>query len=166
MGTNYYRINIPTEDEREYLHEELDDCIDGKIQGYEFRDELEATLGKFHICKISCGWKVLFDHNWGTLYKPCKKELNEFLNTPNTIIEDEYGERFTPKEFWDIVEEHNSSRENKWTYKSYRLSHKDSYDCYSSERRERCIEIFNIDPGYESDFFVDGLRFATFSDFS
>lgn len=166
MGTNYYRIRIPTEDDRENLHKKLDDFIDCKIQEYEFRDELEAICEEVHICKISCGWKVLFDHNWGKYYKPCKKELNEFLNAPNTVIEDEYGERFTPEEFWDIVKEHNSSRNNKWTSKSYSLSRKNSYDCYSRERRERCIELFNIDPGYESDFFVDGLRFATFSDFS
>lgn len=108
MGTNYYRRRIPTEKEREELHTLLDECMDGVTPDYEFRERFGQINEAVHICKTSCGWQVCFDHNWGKHYQPSRKELERFLSEPGTFIEDEYGDRFTPEEFWEIVEKHNS----------------------------------------------------------
>lgn len=155
MGINYYRQRLPTKIEREKLHKMLDELIDGKIPKYEFKETMSNIFERIHICKMSYGWQVLFDHNEGRYYQPCRKELKEFLDAPNTIIEDEYEGRLTSDEFWDVVRSHNESVTNTHTSKT---------DC-SYYDRLHCQNLFKINPT-KTDFVIDGLRFAVFSDFS
>lgn len=169
MGTNYYRKRIPTEAEREELHTLLEEYLDGVTPDYEFREKLEQINEKVHICKMSYGWQVCFDHNWGKYYQPNRKDLERFLSEPGTVIEDEYGERFRSEEFWDIVEKHNSCERNKWTAMTYRLweeSRGNYCPSYSEDDIRKCESIFGVQCQGETDFCVDGLRFAVYSDFS
>lgn len=168
MGTNYYRKRIPTQKEKEELGILLDNCIDGTVSDREFKEKFEQLINEVHICKISCGWQVCFDHNWGKYYQPNRKDLARFLSEPGTVIEDEYGERFTPEEFWDKVDKHNIQTKNKWTAESYRLweeSRGNFYPCHCCEDIKRCESMFNVQCNNETDFFVDGLRFAVYTDF-
>lgn len=167
MGTNYYRRRIPTEEELNKAHSALDSYINGKISNYDFTDIIDNIIEETHICKTSCGWKVLFDHNWGKLYNVSRKGLEDFLNEPNTLIEDEYGDQYTPEQFWEIVKSHNNNPRNKYTAKLYsELNNEPSDSYYCREYVERCKTELRIDCGHESDFEVDGLRFSVFSDFS
>lgn len=168
MGTNYYRRRIPTEKDREELHTLLDEYMDGVTSDYVFRERFKQINEEIHICKISCGWQVCFDHNCGKYYQPNKKDLVKFLSEPGTVIEDEYGTRFRPEEFWDIVEKHNSHERNKWTAKTYRLweeSQGNFYPCPCREDIIRCEKLFNVNCKEETDFTADGLRFAVYTDF-
>lgn len=168
MGTNYYRKRIPTEAEREELHTLLDEYMDGVNSDHVFRERFEQINEEVHICKMSYGWQVCFDHNWGKYYQPNRKDLERFLSEPGTVIEDEYGKRFSPKEFWDLVKEHNSSKHNKFTSKTYREYEKRKGNTtyyLSKEDIKKAKHQFNIDIHDENDFLVDGLRFAVYSDF-
>ena len=64
------------------------------------------TQDKTHICKISCGWKVLFQANKdiGTM-----EDLFYFYfqNKEETIIKDEYDQEYTLSEFLVRISEHN-----------------------------------------------------------
>ena len=144
MGTNYYRVNIPTEDA-------IEDC----------------TLS-IHICKISWGWQVGFDHNWGKYYQPTRDSLDEFLSQPNTGIKDEYGDILTLEEFWKEVDEHNSLSESKWVSKTYEEWEQERnpyfHPCICHEDIRKCRELFGVEPEM-NDFQSGGLRFNVFSDF-
>lgn len=172
MGTNYYRVKpIPKED-RDKLHEMLDGVLDSKEYKYNLEEEFERVLkeNEVHICKMSLGWQVCFDHNWGKYYQPNRKSLEAFLSEPYTWIQDEYGKKYTCKEFWEKVRIHNENPKNNWTSESYR-EYEDSqgtgYRYYApTPDMYKCKMIFGIDSHNESDFCVDGLRFAVFSDFS
>ena len=167
MGTNYYRRHIPTEEELNKAHSALDSYINGKIWESEFTEIVNNINQEIHICKMSYGWKVLFDHNWGKLYSVSKKGLEDFLNEPNTYIQDEYGDKYTSEQFWEIVKQHNDNPKNKYTSKLYReLNNEPVVDYYCREYITRCKSELNIDTNGETDFEIDGLRFAVFSDFS
>lgn len=171
MGTNYYRIKKVSEERRQELHKKLDDLLENKVSEWDFEQMIEdfKQEHEVHICKSSFGWQILFDHNWGKYYKPNRKSLEEFLSEEGTHIEDEYGDKITYDEFWDMVKKHNDNPKNIFTSKTYK-----EYDNYNSSFSSRyCIEdfnrckiIFGIDSHGETDFEVDGLRFAVFSNFS
>lgn len=164
MGTNFYRKRIITEEEKQILHQLLDNNDYSELQR-----QLCELSEEVHICKRSCGWKVGFDHNWGKYYQPNRKSLEEFLNEPNTVIVDEYGTKYTPEEFWDEVEQHNSNPRNTWTAKSYKEWEAKEYPNHGynpsfSEEKNKCKMFFGI-VTEDSDFTVDGLRFAVYTDF-
>lgn len=70
MGTNYYRKNIPTEEDLKKMHRLIDE---GKLEsrrGYFGEEESESVADviedctkEVHICKMSYGWLTCFDHN-------------------------------------------------------------------------------------------------------
>ena len=176
MGTNYYRVNIPTEDDIRKMHQLIDQRKLLSHRGYWSKEEslslqdiIDDTTKSIHICKISFGWQVNFDHNWGQYYQPNIASLEEFLKAPNTRIEDEYGKVYTPEQFWTTVKEHNNSPHNSWVSKTYREWERDQgrkyYDDICHEDIRKCHEMFGVDPE-SNDFEVDGLRFCVFSDFS
>nr|DAW10711.1 MAG TPA: hypothetical protein [Caudoviricetes sp.] len=168
MGTNYYRMKTISKEDREKLHKKLDEVLDVRGGDYILTEELEEIKNKseVHICKSSCGWQVNFDHNWGKYYQPNRKSLEAFLSEPNTWIEDEYAEKISYDDFWKFVKEHNEHPRNRWTSKSYREESGYDDSCYCKKDILRCKELFGIDAGKETDFEVDGLRFAVFSNFS
>lgn len=171
MGTNYYRMKKITENERQSLHDKLNEFLDNKCNDW----ELTETLDDFkkghaiHICKISRGWQVCFDHNWGKYYNPNRKSLEKFLTEKDTYIEDEYGRIIEYDDFWNIIETHNKDPFNKWTSKSYTEFEKSKgihIKSYCSDDIKKCGEIFGVDTNGDNDFNIDGLRFAVYSDFS
>ena len=98
MGTNYYRKRLPTEENvqrvaqlvREGKYDEC--CVDiNKINAIDFIKEFSDGV---HLCKISYGWQVCFDHNWGKYYMPTRRDLTAFLSEPGTCIFDEYGAKY------------------------------------------------------------------------
>lgn len=171
MGTNYYRIKEIPIKKREELHEKLDLLLNRNITEDEFEHILESEMSKHevHICKFSFGWQVGFDHNWGKYYQPNRKSLEKFLLEPNTWIEDEYGAKIYFDDFWKMVDEHNANPKNNWTSKSYRKYEEQTngryLGNYFDEDIRKCKQLFGIDSNGESDFTVDGLRFAVYSDF-
>lgn len=168
MGTNYYRIKTISKEDRENLHKKLDEVLDVRGRDYILTEEIEKVKNEseVHICKSSFGWQVNFDHNWGKYYQPNRKSLEAFLSELDTWIEDEYGEKISYDDFWKFVKEHNENPRNSWTSKSYREESGYNDSCYCKEDISRCKELFGVDAGKESDFEVDGLRFAVFSNFS
>lgn len=171
MGTNYYRIKPITEEQRQELHKKLDNVLDNRNQKWDLEEALEIIEREHqtHICKSSCGWQINFDHNWGKYYQPNRRSLEEFLSEEGTWIEDEYGDKISYDEFWDMVKTHNEMQRNKWTSKTYREDKKNMWiddSIYCRDSIEKCKMMFGIDSNGETDFEVDGLRFAVFSDFS
>lgn len=174
MGTNYYRKPILTKERKEKLHKLVDE---GKLHCDDWKEEEnpESCLTSYvhylsegiHICKTSCGWYTCFDHNWGKYYQPNRKSLEEFLSEDGYEIEDEYGRKYTPEEFWAMVDERDR-KPGLWD--------SESYDRYERERDlnwrqyrctddiKKCETVFGIHTD-SNDFKVDGLRFAVFSDF-
>lgn len=170
MGTNYYRVKPLTEEQRQEAHRKLDEVLDDKIPWWDFQEMVEGLdkQCRTHICKTSFGWQVCFDHNWGKYYQPNRKSLEEFLSEEGTYIKDEYGDKISYKDFWDMVKKHNENPCNDWTSLSYRQDNPDSNDdsYYCREYISKCKGVFGIDSKGETDFDVDGLRFAVYSDFS
>ena len=168
MGTNYYRKRILTEDEINKLTSDFRHCISSNTDIDEFKSELDEVTKHVHICKISYGWKVNFDHNWGEYYELNRNSITKFLSEENSYICDEYGDRYTVDEFWAVVDSHNANPKNIYTSELYdeeqRKQGKYVYD-YCSEYRSKVKEIFDIDT-VNSDFESDGLRFAVFDNFS
>lgn len=107
MGTNFYRVKKQETFNKELAKHYIEV---GKLLG---EDSLESMIQdlkeEIHICKRSAGWQVLFDFNEGRYYKKSRKSLDEFLNEEGYEVEDEYGTRYSPREFWNLVNEHNSS---------------------------------------------------------
>lgn len=170
MGTNYYRRRLPTEESFQHVVQLLrekkfsENSVDeGKMNAIDLIKEFEEGV---HLCKISYGWQVCFDHNWGKYYMPTRECLDRFLREPDTYIEDEYGEIYTPERFWEEVDEHNASERSIYTAKRYKEEYPGEYILDRPDEIQRCRELFGVEP--EADEFVskDGLRFATYSDFS
>lgn len=158
MGTNFYAKRIPTQ---EQLNEISEFVTNGKL---DTAQELISEINeRIHICKRSGGWQIGFDHNWGKYYQPNAKSLTEFLDKPNILIVDEYGEEYTFTEFWSMVLEWNANSHNYLTSKSYMDEYCEYYLCTEDIRRVK--EVFNIDTDC-NDFEVDGLRFSVYTDFS
>lgn len=187
MGTNYYRVNIPTEDDIKKMHEMIDErkfesrrgyfSLDGGIIPDDavtcVTDLIDNCTKEIHICKCSWGWQTSFDHNWGKYYQPNRKSLEEFLKEPNTIIRDEYGEEISFDDFWEMVNtrdtmtfEDGRKPLNSKTYRKW-LEEKGEHDeLYCREDMRKCAKVFGIPEPEDNDFEVDGLRFCVFSDFS
>ena len=150
MGTNYYRIKPITEEQRQELHKKLDNVLDNRGQKWDLEEALEIIEKEHqtHICKLSFGWQVCFDHNWGKYYKPNRKSLEEFLSEEGTWIENEYGDKVSYEDFWDYVNEHNGNARNKWTSESYRKWEEETngrrFPNYCFDDIQRCKMQFGI----------------------
>lgn len=173
MGTNYYRVKKISSHTRDLLQDKLSESIsDSLINVDEYIELLKDVQSTHyvHICKSSAGWQICFDHNWGRFYQPNRKSLEDFLTEKYTYIVDEYGTKITPDEFWKIVDNHNKNVNNNWTNKTYREYEMNNglyIPAYNSfhDKIAQCEEKFKVDCHGESDFTVDGLRFAVYSDF-
>lgn len=174
MGTNFYRRYIPTEDDIKNMHKLLDERkfeSDWTVKDSDYKDSLENYIHHFteeiHICKRSGGWQISFDHNWGKYYFPCREELESFLLEPHTIIVDEYGDQYTPQQFWKEMDEWNAGSNNNWTSKTYREYERQrgGYEGWlCTDEIKKCKAMFGVEPE-DNDFTVDGLRFMVFTDF-
>ena len=109
MGTNFYLCHVPTVKE----HEEMQKLFIEK-QYEALRDKLDKILHTYHIGKRSYGWQFLFetgkgdfgpdDDRYYRISNPWSNDLQslkEWLSKPEYVIQDEYGEVFTPEQFWN-----------------------------------------------------------------
>lgn len=175
MGTNYYLRPIKTlEEYKEELIERVKNAEDVYSLKEVTEDYLEEVNDGIHLCKISCGWEVCFDHNNGAHYKPNRESLNSFLRKdPNMGIFDEYGDQYTIDEFWNKVDTHNSgsrSGEPLWdsnSYEEWEKKRNPNWKPYNfCNDRENVFEKFGI-VTHGGDFHSDdGLRWATYTNFS
>ena len=113
MGTNYYLCHVPTVKE----HIEMQELL-AKKQYEDLKEKIEKATHRYHIGKRSCGWQFLFEAGKGDL-KPDNEEyyrlnnpwsnnlesLKEWLSKTEYIIQNEYGDIFTPEQFWNEIDE-------------------------------------------------------------
>lgn len=105
MGTNYYFIAKNKDFVRKYFDNE-----------YEFCDEPDFHY-EIHLNKLSCGWKPLFQ-----IHKAFRTfaELEQFYDEhkKDIKIEDEYGDKYTWKQYKKEILDHASVIPTpvKWVY--------------------------------------------------
>ena len=146
--------------------------------------------GKFHLGKRSAGWKFLWNPNiyitrellkdkdgqyyagkylYRPLYPLTKQGIKDFISRDDIEIYDEYGEKQDKEQFFqEAVNWTTWKGKEAWDSKTYHLS-------YPEEKSYRCdndLIRYMIQAGMEfisndrSDFYSDGLRFATTIEFS
>lgn len=114
MGTNFYMMSRNKKLMREYFAVETEYTI--KDIEYEIVDE--PYLGyKVHLCKLSAGWRPLFQrHKTISTFK----KVEEFClkNKSMVSIYDEYGRRYTWKQYFKKVYNHSQRKAEprKWIY--------------------------------------------------
>jgi hypothetical protein len=155
MGTNYYAVMSLNDNDKETAKILIEnDNYD------ELKKLLNEKCGKIHIGKSSCGWKFLFNWNKGKYYNPLKASINDFLEQHRVV--DEYGGEIALKAFWDMVESKQGGMDNEEYYKKYeeenncRIGVGESY--YNSQLAQYNPKFY--------EFYSDGLRFSTVTDFS
>ena len=157
---------------------------------YEFEDF--GIQGVIHLGKNSCGWKFLWNpnvyvkHNGHTekeevepghtiyhfveepdslvyLYPLTKEGIREFIGKDNVEIFDEYNEKQDKEEFLEFAF-NKEGIDSKTYYEKH--SKECSYNC--SSELITLLEKEGIDfiSNSRSDFYSDGLRFATCTEFS
>lgn len=165
MGTNFYMKRIPTEDDIQMMSTL---ALERKLDELQtFVNELNKEI---HIGKRSCGWKFLFNHQDGKYFDPKSQEsLKAWLSDPHYQIEDEYGGKLTFEEFWDMVREWDANPNNNWddsAYYKYERSRGNGqfeHPCCPSVAYE-IYNMFGVRPLYH-DFWLDGLRYSTSTEF-
>ena len=102
MGTNFYLCHVPTVKE----HIEMQELL-AKKQYEALKEKIEKVTHQYHIGKRSCGWQFLFEAGiYGSTKNPWSnnlQSLKEWLSKPEYIIQDEYGDVFTPEQFWNEI---------------------------------------------------------------
>ena len=164
MGTNFYMKRILTEDDIQKIGELSTQRLFDELQNYvtEMNEEI-------HIGKRSGGWKFLFNHQDGKYFDPRHQEsLKAWLDDPHYKIVDEYGEEYTFENFWQITRDWDA-RELVWdstSYNEYKRSRGNYYDTICSiVVANKIHEMFGVRPLYH-DFWLDGLRYSTSTEFS
>ena len=165
MGTNYYMKRIPTEDDIQKITELTKQRMFDELQ--EYVNEMNANI---HIGKRSGGWKFLFNHQDGKYFDPQYQEsLKAWLNEPHYRIVDEYGEEFTFEEFWQMTRDWDSHPNNNWDDSAYAKYEREQGNWFynsacSVDEAERIFRRFGVRPVYH-DFWLDGLRYSTSTEF-
>lgn len=171
MGTNYYRRRKINEHQRHLLHDALDQFVNHTMSEDNFIDLLKDANEEIHLCKISCGWQALFDHNWGKYFDLTEESLVNFITDPDTYIVDEYNKEYTGEEFLDLVRTHNTDTHNTFTPQSYREyedntgRYDDSSELTTSYYLNQCKSDLGIDTHGKLEIPVGQYVFSIFSDF-
>ena len=112
MGTNFYLMSRNKKLIREHFAVETE----YDIKDIEYAIVDEPYLGyEIHLNKLSWGWRPLFQR-----HKTIKtfKELEEFCLKNKSVISiyDEYGRRYTWKQYFEKVYEHSQQKKQprKW----------------------------------------------------
>ena len=156
MGTNIYLKRVVSKEKIEETKGKLKDMADGVKSIDDIRDviaflqvEYERQEKDIHICKISYGWKLLFQAN-ENLYECTWKAMTDYIrqaiDSGEWEMEDEYGNAYSLDDLKEDLEKH-----------------KDGFDHDSYVERIRKLGDF---PDYGSiEFISDGLRWSYY-DFS
>ena len=157
MGTNIYLRKIVSKEEIEETKKKLKEMADGVMSIDDFEDvisflqvECESHEKDIHICKISYGWKLLFQAN-EHLYECTWKAMTDYIRQATDSGEwemiDEYGNAYSLDDLKEDLEKHKDDFDN------------DSYDAYLRRKGKRLSVKGRID------FISDGLRWSHY-DFS
>lgn len=148
--------------------------------------------GAVHLGKRSSGWKFLWNPNVFVIrkghlegnngirkyvpdpstllytYPLTKKGLKSFIDREDVLIYDEYDELQDKEEFWKMTLEWGYEKDDiGWDADSYYKDHPMEH-CYSAGGE--LIDLLTAEgyklSRYNSDFYSDGLRFATSIEFS
>ena len=157
MGTNIYLRKIVSKEEIEdtkrklkYMAENVKiiDDVRGVIEF--LQDEYDRYEKDVHICKISYGWKLLFQAN-ENLYECTWKAMTDYIrqaiDSGEWEMVDEYGDAYSLDDLKEDFEKHKDGFDN------------DSYDAYLRSKGKRLSVKGRID------FISDGLRWSHY-DFS
>lgn len=156
MGTNIYLRKIVSKEEIEETKRKLKEMADGVKSIDDMMDvisflqvECDGHEKDIHICKISYGWKLLFQAN-ENLYECTWKAMTDYIrraiDSGDWEMIDEYGNAYSLDDLKDDLD-----------------SHKDGFDHDSYVERIRKLGDF---PDYGSiEFISDGLRWSHY-DFS
>ena len=156
MGTNIYLRKIVSKEEIEDTKRKLKEMADGVKSIDDMRDvisflqvECDGHEKDIHICKISYGWKLLFQAN-ENLYDCTWKSMTDYIrraiDSGEWEMEDEYGNAYSLDDLKEDLDKH-----------------KDGFDHDSYVERIRKLGDF---PDYGSiEFISDGLRWSDY-DFS
>ena len=157
MGTNIYLRKIVSKEEMEdtkrklkYMAENVKiiDDVRGVIEF--LQDEYDRYEKDVHICKISYGWKLLFqanEHLYECTWKAMTDYIRQAIDSGEWEMIDEYGNAYSLDDLKEDFEKHKDGFDH------------DSFDAYLRMKGERrnvqgCI-----------DFISDGLRWSHY-DFS
>lgn len=113
------------------------------------------------------------------VYPLTKNGIWDFINQPNVEVWNEYGEKQDKKEFFDMainwgtwINHETGEEKEAWDGKSYELyeQSKGHYSRFLPKETDPYIQAlisngFNVNWPY-TDFYSDGLRFATNNEFS
>ena len=157
MGTNIYLRKIVSKEEIEdtkrklkYMAENVKiiDDVTGVIQV--LQDEYDRYEKDVHICKISYGWKLLFqanEHLYECTWKAMTDYIRQAIDSGEWEMIDEYGNAYSLDDLKEDFEKHKDGFDN------------DSYDAYLRSKGKRLSVKGRID------FISDGLRWSHY-DFS
>ena len=156
MGTNIYLRKIVSKEEIEEtkrkLNEMADDVksIDDLKDVISFlQDECERYEKDIHICKISCGWKLLFqanEHLYACKWEYMTDYIRQSIDSGEWEMVDEYGNAYSLDDLKEDLESHKDGFDH------------DSYAAYMRSKGEY------HDQG-SIEFISDGLRWSQY-DFS
>ena len=157
MGTNIYLRKIVSKEEIEdtkrklkYMAENVKiiDDVRGVIEF--LQDEYDRYEKDVHICKISYGWKLLFqanEHLYECTWKAMTDYIRQAIDSGEWEMIDEYGNAYSLDDLKEDFEKHKDGFDN------------DSYDAYLRSKGKRLSVKGRID------FISDGLRWSHY-DFS
>ena len=157
MGKNIYLRKIISKEEIEETKRKLKEMADDVKSIDDIRDviaflqvECERQKKDIHICKISYGWKLLFQAN-ENLYECTWKAITDYIrqaiDSGEWEMVDEYGDAYSLDDLKEDFDKHKDGFDN------------DSYDAYLRSKGKRLSVKGRID------FISDGLRWSHY-DFS
>ena len=157
MGTNIYLRKIVSKEEMEETKRKLKEMADDVKSIDDFEDvisflqvECESHEKDIHICKISYGWKLLFQANenlYDCTWESMTDYIRQAIDSGEWEMVDEYGDAYSLDDLKEDFEKHKDGFDN------------DSYDAYLRSKGKRLSVKGRID------FISDGLRWSNY-DFS
>lgn len=195
MGTNYYAHIIPSIENKSRLQDAIDKNDFNTISELTIKmyarlgiDSGEFYGGNVHLGKRSGGWKFLWNPNVYVtreiykdedrgeyrlgkyipkfLYPLTRAGIKEFIQRDDVEICDEYGKIQNKDEFFNMA---INWCYNGWDSKKYYEEYPDDnngYVCKNDLTKYLDQESINYISNSHSDFYMDGLRFSTSTDFS
>lgn len=151
MSTNYYVVRKLTEDDKKQAEILL------KNGSYEeLKDFLHEKTDRVHIAKHSFGWKVIFNWNEKEYYDLTRESIDDFLR--KNEIENEYHRKVSVEEFWEMVDKN----QDKLDIEAYYKENPNDWSFYWDRISYGKLADYNPQHG---EFYSDGLRFSTSTDF-
>lgn len=184
--------NLIDENDFESIISEVED-IYGRFEPTKNEDIIHGVI---HLGKRSAGWKFIWNPNiyiiknghlektpyeggYSVKYIPdpdtlfnvyplTKKGIKEFIDRDDVEVYDEYGKKQDKDEFFKMTLDCTKwNGEESWDSDSYNKAHPDEHKFNLRNRYTDYLESLGYKLSkYKEDFYSDGLRFLTSTDFS